>query len=66
MVTKKSAKSKKVERGRGASSDLEQISHLSVRVPTPYKNYWHAQVVQEGRSMKDVIIEMFTERYGLP
>jgi len=44
----------------------EKLSFFSARVPESFKNHWKAEIAREGRSVKDVLIELLTEKYGLP
>jgi hypothetical protein len=44
----------------------EKLSFFSARVPESFKNHWKAEIAREGRSVKDVLIELLTKKYGLP
>ena len=67
MAAVKKAKQNKEEKEDSVdSSKSEKLVFFSARVPEQFKNHWKAEIAREGKSVKDVLIELLTERYGLP
>lgn len=57
---------KAVKKAKQGGIEDSQMCFFSARVPEKYKNHWKAEIAREGRSVKDVLIELFSQKYGLP
>ncbi|MEN9568396.1 MAG: hypothetical protein RLZZ69_3592 [Cyanobacteriota bacterium] len=44
----------------------EKEVSLTIKVPRSWRQHWVAECKREGKTLKEVVTEMLTEKYGLP
>jgi hypothetical protein len=44
----------------------DQEVSLTIKVPRLWRQHWVAECKREGKTLKEVVTEMLTEKYGLP
>ncbi len=49
-----------------AETVKEKEVSLTIKVPRSWRQHWVAECKREGKTLKEVVAEMLTEKYGLP
>lgn len=44
----------------------EKSVSLTIKVPISWRQHWVAECKREGKTLKEVVTEMLTEKYGKP
>ena len=44
----------------------EKEVSLTIKVPRSWRQHWVAECKREGKTLKEVVTEMLTEKYGKP
>lgn len=44
----------------------EKEVSLTIKVPISWRQHWVAECKREGKTLKEVVTEMLTEKYGKP
>ena len=44
----------------------EKEVSLTIKVPKSWRQHWVAECKRSGKTLKEVVAEMLTEKYGLP
>ena len=44
----------------------EKEVSLTIKVPISWRQHWVAECKRSGKTLKEVVTEMLTEKYGLP
>jgi hypothetical protein len=44
----------------------EKEVSLTIKVPKSWRQHWVAECKREGKTLKEVVVEMLTEKYGKP
>lgn len=44
----------------------EKEVSLTIKVPRTWRQHWVAECKREGKTLKEVVTEMLTEKYGKP
>jgi len=47
-------------------SQKEKEVSLTIKVPISWRQHWVAECKREGKTLKEVVTEMLTEKYGKP
>ena len=45
---------------------FEKEVSLTIKVPISWRQHWVAECKRSGKTLKEVVTEMLTEKYGLP
>ena len=49
-----------------AKTVKEKEVSLTIKVPISWRQHWVAECKRSGKTLKEVVAEMLTEKYGLP
>ena len=49
-----------------AETVKEKEVSLTIKVPRSWRQHWVAECKRSGKTLKEVVAEMLTEKYGLP
>jgi hypothetical protein len=61
-----SVKASKTEIVKASNGENEKLVNLGVKIPAAHRNFWNGKAAAAGVSMKSVIIDSLTEKFGKP
>jgi hypothetical protein len=61
-----SVKASKTEIVKASNLENEKLVNLGVKIPAAHRNYWNSKAALTGHTMKSIIIESLTKKFGKP